>query len=172
MKMPSEWLGEAAQRRMIDGHAQVMAPVALWAAMSTLAGTREPNCTLVQANLSTGATEWRALWLVEETIVYASMIKSVERWTAYSEAEPSDVQPDDTIAWTRRVKDILRVELQDVDCKRVRSLGESEGEWRWSVGAVLQFADAQVQLPLFGVSESEEADRTVKEFLDALVARI
>lgn len=168
MKMPTEWLGEDTQVLMTETHAHRTPPVVLWGAVLSLTGGVKPTSLMVQVDASTQRTEWRAVWLTDSLVGFASVTKDSEGWTAYSD----DDQADTVTAWVRHIRDVTSVELRDVDCKRVRSYGDREKDWYWSAGARVLFGDGtHVDLPLFGTSPSNEHDVEIQKFLDAIARR-
>lgn len=170
MKMPSGWVGEESQQRMIDHDARLYAPLPLWAIMASLSGGGEPQHYMTQCRDVEGRTEWRAVWLVGSLLVYGSIGKSEDQWSAYSHDDaPDDMQPEKVDAWARPVREIARLQLADVVVKHPKSYSENGREWLWSAAAEIVFADGvTVSLPPFGETSTDDIDRAVQDFLDAI----
>jgi hypothetical protein len=123
---------------------------------------------MVQMETAPNHTEWRALWMTESLVGFASITKDDERWTAYSD----DDQAESVTSWARPIRDVKSVELGHVECKKVHGYGEREKDWWWSAGAQVRFGDgAHVDLPLFGTSLDHEHDVQIQSFLDAIANR-
>ncbi|MFC7501809.1 hypothetical protein [Nocardioides sp. GCM10030258] len=126
MRMPEEWLGYEAESRMIDGHAQATAPVALWAHMSTLTGGAKPIASLVERRIEGGNTEWRSIWLTDTLIAYVAARKAKEGWSAHSQGSRIH-QPDAMSGWARPVRSVVEIQLGDAKCWKERSYDETGG---------------------------------------------
>lgn len=157
---------------MGDPEAGAYAPVALWACMSSLTGGADPIAAMVERRIKDGSTEWRALWLIDNTLAYGSVVKGKEGWSAHSEA-PGDDQPDATTGWSRPIRGICAVEIADARCRHVEGWSDSGKVWTWSSAARIVFKEGEsVDLPPFGEAASDDADARVQEFLKELTSRL
>lgn len=64
---------------------------------------------------------------------------------------------------------VVAVELIDMECRRVSTYSDREGEWQWHSGARILFSDGStVDLLPFGPGRSDEDDQRVQLQLDML----
>jgi hypothetical protein len=119
MKMPDEWLGEATQMFMTDRHAGHRS-VVLWGAVLSLTGGVRLTSLMVQMETAPNHTEWRALWMTESLVGFAS----ITRTTNAGRRNSDDDQADSVTSWARPIRDVKSVGLGHVECKKVHGYGE------------------------------------------------
>jgi len=147
MKMPDAWLGELTQARMTDPQAGLVAPLVVWGAVGSLNGGPIPDCVSVRANVTDDGTTWQAVWVQDLHVGFVEAHHSRANWSAHS----SEAAPETITAWRRPVSQVVAVELTDMECRRVSTYSDREGEWQWHSGARIAFSDGStVDLLPFG----------------------
>lgn len=160
-----DWLTETAQAEWLtDPYEQDLLPIALWIPLLQLSREQPPQAALVRCRSRDGACEWTVSWLGGGELIYLRATSNQPRWTGYQRDEAA-AEIETLEAWARPLRDILRLEIVDLDVRVPE--GHYDSVWDWTASICVVFGDG-VSVTYEEMPEASRGRDRRAEFLDAL----